>query len=241
MKKCNFLGEKTVVNQIFNRVVVRIWTAWCTRLKNTQKVEIAGETEFLWFSQRSWDGIFRKLTTDFENWTGLQSETTNVSFLDVKHNAVPYRASSVHFANGNFHPFHTLLVRVQKFEIWITWYPWEKKIPKMVRSALKISLQSDQKCNLQSGTKISVLKKHYNLCCLQWGDNSAVADKMTIPIIQSFQFFWIINKGFFDNIFGNDFCLMNTVLLNFLIVCIQTDWVSNGWKFAVAKWTELAL
>ena len=43
----------------------------------------------------------------------------------------------------------------------------------------------------------------------------------------------------FDNIFGNDFCLMNTVLLNFLIVCIQTGSVWNGWKFAVAKWTEL--
>ena len=45
----------------------------------------------------------------------------------------------------------------------------------------------------------------------------------------------------FDNIFGNDFCLTNTVLLKFLIVCIQTGSVRNGWKFAVVKCTELAL
>ena len=45
----------------------------------------------------------------------------------------------------------------------------------------------------------------------------------------------------FDNIFGNDFCLTNTVLLKFLIVCIQAGSVGIGWKFAVVKWTELAL
>ena len=57
----------------------------------------------------------------------------------------------------------------QKSQVWnlnnTTGYPWEKKIPKMFRSspiygsnALKTSLQSDPKCNLQSGTKLSVLK-----------------------------------------------------------------------------------
>ena len=45
----------------------------------------------------------------------------------------------------------------------------------------------------------------------------------------------------FENIFGNDVFLMNTVLLIFLIVGIQTGSVRNRWKFAVAKWTELAL
>ena len=37
--------------------------------------------------------------------------------------------------------------------------------------------------------------------------------------------------GAFDNIFGNDFFLMNTVLLKCLIVC---ESVRNGWKFSVA-------
>ena len=46
---------------------------------------------------------------------------------------------------------------------------------------------------------------------------------------------------YFDNIFGNDLFLMNTVLPTFLIVCIQTGSVGNGWKFAIAKRTELAL
>ena len=86
-------------------------------------------------------------------------------FLDVEHKAIPYRASSVRFATGNVYPFRTLPVWVQKFEIWITRYPWENKLLEMFRNssiygsnALEISLQSDQKWTLQSGTKISVLK-----------------------------------------------------------------------------------
>ena len=60
----------------------------------------------------------------------------------------------------------------QKSQVWnldnTTGYPWEKKkniFPKMFRispiygsNALKTSLQSGPKCNLQSGTKLSVLK-----------------------------------------------------------------------------------
>ena len=34
---------------------------------------------------------------------------------------------------------------------------------------------------------------------------------------------------------------MNIVSLTFLNVCIQTGSVRNGWKFAVATWTEIAL
>ena len=45
----------------------------------------------------------------------------------------------------------------------------------------------------------------------------------------------------FENIFGSDDFLMNTVLLKILIVCIQIGSVRNRWKFAVAKWIELAL
>ena len=51
--KTHFLWEKNVFNQIFNRVIVRMWTVWCARLKNTQNVEIAKETEFLPISQKS--------------------------------------------------------------------------------------------------------------------------------------------------------------------------------------------
>ena len=45
----------------------------------------------------------------------------------------------------------------------------------------------------------------------------------------------------FENIFGSDYLLMNTVLLKILIVCIQIGSVRNRWKFAVAKWIDLAL
>ena len=41
----------------------------------------------------------------------------------------------------------------------------------------------------------------------------------------------------FDNIFGNEVFLMNTVLLTCLFVCIQTGSVRKGWKFSVTKWT----
>ena len=41
-----------------------VWTARCTTLKNTQKVDIFEESELLRFSQNR---NFRKLTTDFEN------------------------------------------------------------------------------------------------------------------------------------------------------------------------------
>ena len=38
-------------------------------------------------------------------------------FVDVDHSAIPYSASSVHFATGNFHQFRALPVLVQMFEI----------------------------------------------------------------------------------------------------------------------------
>ena len=41
----------------------------------------------------------------------------------------------------------------------------------------------------------------------------------------------------FDNILGDNFSLMNIMLLKFLIFCIQAGIVRNGWKFLVAKWT----
>ena len=60
--------------------------------------------------------------------------------------------------------------------------------------------------------------------------------------VHNFKFFSSFESSIktFDNIFGI-FFLMNTVLLIFLIVCIQTGNVRNGWKIAVAKWTEFAL
>ena len=45
----------------------------------------------------------------------------------------------------------------------------------------------------------------------------------------------------FDNISVDIFFLMSIVLLKCLMFCIQTESVRNGWKFLVAKWTELAL
>ena len=104
--KTHFFWQKKCM---YNRVIVWMWTAWCTRLKYSQNVEITEET------------------TDFENCTRGQAETRNASFLDVEHKTIPYWASSVHFASGHFYPFRKLPVWVQTFETWITRYPWEKK------------------------------------------------------------------------------------------------------------------
>ena len=100
--------------KMYNRVIVLMWTAWCTRLKYSQNVEITEET------------------TDFENCTRGQAETRNASFLDVEYKTIPHRASSVHFGTGHFYPFRKLPVWVQTFETWITRYPWEKKNPENV-------------------------------------------------------------------------------------------------------------
>ena len=118
-KTYNSIFRKTnVFNQIFNRVIVWVWTEWCTGLKKTlKKLKLPRKQNFYEFLKNR---IFRKLTTDFENCTRLQAETRNVLFLDVEHNAIPHRVSSVHFATGNFHPFRILPGWVQKFEIWIT-------------------------------------------------------------------------------------------------------------------------
>ena len=99
--------------------------------ENTQKLEIAEETEVLRISKKK-KRFFRKLTTYFENCTRLQAKPRNASFSDVEHKTTPYRASSVHFATGNFYPFRTLLVWVQKFTIWITRSPREKILPENV-------------------------------------------------------------------------------------------------------------
>ena len=140
------------------------------------------------------------------------------------------------FATGNFNPFRTFLVWVQVQNLNNTVSMSEKIFPKMFRSstiygskALKISLKSDQKWNLRSGTNISV-ETHYifnhRLYCMQW-EHQRISSCNCVDKTN----------------FGNCFFLMNTcaALLNFLIVCIQTGSVWNGWKFVVAKWTERAL
>ena len=57
--------------------------------------------------------ISAKVTTDYENRAKRQAESKVCAFLDMYHKAIPYRASSVHFATANFHPFRTLPVWLQ--------------------------------------------------------------------------------------------------------------------------------
>ena len=98
-------------------LIVCMWTAWCTILKNTkQNLKILKKHIFYDFLKYR---IFRKLITDFENRTKRQAETKECVVLDADHWEIADRASSVHFATGHFHPFRTLPVWVQKFEIWI--------------------------------------------------------------------------------------------------------------------------
>ena len=51
-RKLTFFQEYFFVNQIFNKFIVCVWTARCTTLKNTPKVDMFEETDFLWFSQK---------------------------------------------------------------------------------------------------------------------------------------------------------------------------------------------
>ena len=52
-RKNAFIQESVILNQIFNKFFVCMWTARRTILKNTKKVDNFEETEFLWFSQKS--------------------------------------------------------------------------------------------------------------------------------------------------------------------------------------------
>ena len=113
-RKNAFFEENNVFNQIFNRVIVWLWTAWSTRLKNTQKVEIAEETEFLRLSKKS---HFLKIDYRFWNLYEASSWDQKCVFLDVEHKTIPYRASSVHFCNRKFPPLSHISIWVQKFEI----------------------------------------------------------------------------------------------------------------------------
>ena len=60
--------EILIVNQIFNKFFVCMWTARCTILKNTQNVANFEETEFLQFSQKS---QFPK--TDYRFWKSYKA------------------------------------------------------------------------------------------------------------------------------------------------------------------------
>ena len=102
-------------------------------------------------------------------------------------------------------------------------------------SALKISLQSDVKWNLQNGTKIVSLKH----CCrhqMQLENASASAWRPVRQNDQSYNFENIFREQFFCHEYRVKF-----LFLFIFIFCIQTGSVENGWKFLVAKWTELAL
>ena len=129
--------------------------------KNTQNVEIAEETEFLRISQKS---HFPKIYYRF--WKLFEASTWDQKCVVFgQHNVIPYRASSVHFATGNFHPFRILPLSAIVWNLNNTMSMRQKSFPKMFRSSpiygtntLGISLQSDQKGNLQSGAKVSVLK-----------------------------------------------------------------------------------
>ena len=85
---------------------------------------ISEETDF--FTHFSEIAFFKKVTTDFENCAKRQAETKTCVFVYMDHKAIPYRASSVHFATANFHPFRTLPVWMQTIKISITRYSWEK-------------------------------------------------------------------------------------------------------------------
>ena len=58
-----FFQECVFINQILNKFFVCVWTARRTTLKNIKKVDIFGETEFLWFSKKS-----QFLKSDYRFW-----------------------------------------------------------------------------------------------------------------------------------------------------------------------------
>ena len=121
------LQENIFFNQIFNHLIVCMWTAWCTRLKHTQKVAISEETELLRISKKS---HFPK--TDYRFWKSykalswnqtmcpfgrgplvdtLQSKLSPVSNLKVP------PISHTFGLSANFQNFNNIL---------ITWYSCEK-------------------------------------------------------------------------------------------------------------------
>ena len=113
-KKCkNTFFQKNLFNQTCNLIIVWMWTERRTWLKNTQKIEISKEKEFLQIFKKS---QFLKSNNRFWNFLRLQVETKHASVLGVDHKAITYGASSVHFPTRNFHPFCTLPVWMQKFE-----------------------------------------------------------------------------------------------------------------------------
>ena len=77
-----YFQEYFIVNQIWNKFIVCVWTAMCTSLKNSKKDAIFEKRIFYDFLKNC---NFRKLTTDFENRTKFQTETKACVFLDVDH------------------------------------------------------------------------------------------------------------------------------------------------------------
>ena len=93
--------KQTVYNQIFNRLIVWMWPAWCTRLKNTQKVEIAEETELLRISQKS---RFPKI--DFRFWKLYEASSWHQKYVFFGLGAQGYTLQSKFgpFCNRKFPP-----------------------------------------------------------------------------------------------------------------------------------------
>ena len=140
-----------------------MWTVRCPTLKNTQKVDIFEETDFL--------TIFLKIAI-FENWLQIlkivhkvQLRPRHVSFWMLTTRLyLTEQVQSILQPTKNLHLFCTFSVWRQNFEISRTRYS-RKKILKIFSNSLiygskvpESSLQSDRKWNIQRGTKVSALK-----------------------------------------------------------------------------------
>ena len=228
-----------------------MWTAWW---KNPKKVEISDETEFLRISQHR---HFRKVTTQIEKHAKRQDETKARAFLDMYHMAIPYKASSVHFATANFYPFRTFPVWMQTIKTFInTVFMRENHSRKCYQKPLliiqkngnieifgivvlytqlheemhwrfPIANNSDY-CAFRTLIFVSLCRLHF------WSDCNDFLCVWTINLWDSkhsrecfFFFFFFFSHGY--------------RVIQISKLCTQTGSVRSGWKVPVAKWAELAL
>ena len=132
MNKRIFRVEKLFFNQIFNRVILRMWTVWCARLENTQKVEIAEETEFLRISKKSF--FYLKIAYRFWKLTGSSIWYQTCAFFGREAQGYTLQRKFGPFCNRKFPSIsHTSDLSAKKvWKLNNTGYPREKNIPENV-------------------------------------------------------------------------------------------------------------
>ena len=123
-----FFGENPSLTEFSNQFIARILTAWCIRLKNTEKVDISEETEFLTNFYKI--AFSEKVTTDFENRAKRQAETQTYIMFDMDHKAIPFRASSVHLQPKISILFACFRSECKQLNISVSRYAWKKISPK---------------------------------------------------------------------------------------------------------------